>query len=139
MDNYIETLIPHRYPFLFVDEILSVSVDEIVGTKTFSKTKDEMLGGSFPGFGFVPGMILIESMAQCGGAGIKKLGLANGFFGLVSMDKVRFFKGVAYETEVKYIVKNIRVSDRLIKQEGVAYVINEPVAEASWICAKLNS
>ncbi|WP_232424845.1 3-hydroxyacyl-ACP dehydratase FabZ family protein [Algoriphagus resistens] len=92
MDNYIETLIPHRYPFLFVGEILSVSVDEIVGTKTFSKTKDEMLGGSFPGFGYIPGMILIESMAQCGGAGIKKLGLANGFFGLVSMDKVRFLK-----------------------------------------------
>lgn len=139
MENTIESLIPHRFPFLFVDEILIANKEEIIGTKTFSKTTDEMLCGSFPESGFIPGMILIESMAQCGGAGIKLLGLADGFFGLVSLDKVRFFKGVTYEIEVKYIVKNIRVSDRLIKQEGVAYVINEPVAEASWICAKLNS
>ena len=139
MENTIESLIPHRYPFLFVDEILSASVEEIVGVKTFSKSRDEMLAGSFPEVGFIPGMILIESMAQCGGAGIKILGLADGFFGLVSMNGVRFFKGVSFDEEVKYVVKNIRVSERLIKQEGVAYANDEPVAEASWICAKLDS
>ncbi|MBB6326461.1 3-hydroxyacyl-[acyl-carrier-protein] dehydratase [Algoriphagus iocasae] len=139
MNNSIESLIPHRFPFLFVDEIVSASTEEIIGIKTFNKKKDEILTGSFPNSGFIPGMILIESMAQCGGAGIKKLGLANGFFGLVSIDKVRFFKGVTYDTEVKYCVKNLRVSDRLIKQEGIAYVKNEPVAEASWICAKISS
>ncbi|MEB2773945.1 beta-hydroxyacyl-ACP dehydratase [Algoriphagus sp. D3-2-R+10] len=135
--NTIESLIPHRYPFLFVDEILSASREEIIGIKTFSKTKDQMLTGSFPDSGFIPGMILIESMAQCGGAGIKLLGLAEGFFGLVSLDKVRFLSGVSYEIKVKYVVKNIRISDRLIKQEGVVYAMNKPVAEASWICAKL--
>ena len=139
MDNTIESLIPHRFPFLFVDEILTATPEEIIGSKTFSRAADEMLCGSFPDSGFILGMILIESMAQCGGAGIKQLGLADGFFGLVSLDKVRFFKGVSYETEVKYVVKNIRISVRLIKQEGVAYVMNEPVAEASWICAKLNT
>jgi 3-hydroxyacyl-[acyl-carrier-protein] dehydratase len=55
------------------------------------------------------------------------------------MNGVRFFKGVCFDEEVKYVVKNIRVSDRLIKQEGVAYSNDEPVAEASWICAKLDS
>ena len=139
MDNTIESLIPHRFPFLFVDEILTATPEEIIGSKTFSRAADEMLCGSFPDSGFIPGMILIESMAQCGGAGIKQLGLADGFFGLVSLDKVRFFKGVSYETEVKYVIKNIRISVRLIKQEGVAYVMNEPVAGASWICAKLNT
>ncbi|WP_086543601.1 3-hydroxyacyl-ACP dehydratase FabZ family protein [Algoriphagus antarcticus] len=139
MNTTIESLIPHRFPFLFVDEIVSASAEEIIGIKTFSKSNDAMLLGSFPDSGFIPGMILIESMAQCGGAGIKMLGLADGFFGLVSMDKVKFFKGVTYETEIKYVVKNIRVSERLIKQEGVAYVMDELVAEASWICAKLNN
>lgn len=139
MENTIESLIPHRFPFLFVDEILSASAEEIIGVKTFSKTKDEMLTGSFPDSGFIPGMILIESMAQCGGAGIKILGLADGLFGLVSMDGVKFFKGVSFEEEVKFVVKNIRVSERLIKQEGVAYSNDEPVAEATWICAKLDS
>ena len=139
MDNTIESLIPHRFPFLFVDEILTATPEEIIGSKTFRRGADEMLCGSFPDSGFIPGMILIESMAQCGGARIKQLGLAYGFFGLVSLDKVRFFKGVSYETEVKYVIKNIRISVRLIKQEGVAYVMNEPVAEASWICAILNT
>jgi len=136
--NTIETLIPHRHPFLFVDEILSASTEEIVGTKIFSKSRDELCTGSFPDAGFVPGMILIESMAQCGGAGIKLLGLADGFFGLVSLDKVRFLSGVSYETEVKYVIKNIRLSERLIKQEGVVYVEDRPVAEATWVCAKLS-
>lgn len=138
MGNAIESLIPHRYPFLFVDQILSASVEEIIGVKTFHRSKDEMLTGSFPEMGFIPGMILIESMAQCGGAGIKMLGLADGFFGLVSMDGVKFLKGVSFDEEVKYVVKNIRVSERLIKQEGIAYSRDEPVAEASWICAKLD-
>lgn len=137
MENTIEFLIPHRFPFLFVDEILSASAEEIIGIKTFSKTKDEILTGSFPASGFIPGMILIESMAQCGGAGIKILGLADGFFGLVSIDGVKFFKGVSFEEEVQFVVKNIRVSQKLIKQEGVAYSQGEAVAEASWICAKM--
>lgn len=42
-----------------------------------------MLTGSFPDYEYIPGMIIIESMAQCGGAGIKKAKLADGFLGLL--------------------------------------------------------
>ncbi|CAM3376990.1 3-hydroxyacyl-ACP dehydratase FabZ family protein [Zobellia roscoffensis] len=97
-----------------------------------------MLTGSFPDYDFIPGMILVESMAQCGGAGLKKAGLADGFFGLVSMTDVNFMKGVTYGEEIKYVIQNVRVSNRIIKQTGIAFAQNEPVAEATWVCARID-
>lgn len=138
MKTEIEKLVPHRFPFLFVDEIISANENEVIGLKSFSKSKDEMLTGSFPEFDFIPGMILIESMAQCGGAGVKKAGLAEGLFGLVSLDNVTFFKGATYDEEIKYVIKNIRVSNRLIKQSGIAYSNEEPIAEGTWLCVRID-
>jgi 3-hydroxyacyl-[acyl-carrier-protein] dehydratase len=72
----IEILVPQRNPFLFVDKLLSASREEIIGTHIFSDS-NQFLRGSFPDYYFVPGAILIEAMAQCGGAGIRKMGLAD--------------------------------------------------------------
>lgn len=138
METEIEKLIPHRFPFLFVDKIITANEEEVIGVKSFDRTIDKMLTGSFPDYDFIPGMILIESMAQCGGAGVKKAGLAEGFFGLVSMGNVKFLKGVTYDEEIKYIIKNVRVSNRLIKQSGIAYSRDEPIAEATWVCARID-
>ncbi|CAM4143134.1 beta-hydroxyacyl-ACP dehydratase [Zobellia nedashkovskayae] len=138
METEIEKLIPHRFPFLFVDKIISADENEVIGIKSFDKSIDKMLTGSFPDFNYIPGMILIESMAQCGGAGIKKAGLAEGLFGLVSMGDVIFLKGATYGEEIKYVIKNVRVSNRLIKQTGIAYSRNEPIVEATWVCARID-
>jgi 3-hydroxyacyl-[acyl-carrier-protein] dehydratase len=137
METEIEKLIPHRFPFLFVDKIITANEKEIIGIRSFDKS-NEMLTGSFPEFNFIPGMILVESMAQCGGAGIKKAGLADGLFGLASLENVVFLKGVTYNEEIKYIIKNIRVSNRFIKQSGIAYAKNEPIVEATWLCARID-
>ncbi len=138
MSKNIESLLPHRYPFLFVDEIISANADEIIGIETFSKKEDSMLKGSFPEFDYIPGLIIVESMAQCGGAGIKSIGLTDGFFGLVGIDKVTFFKGVSYDVEIKYKIKNIRVSNRVIKQSGIAFVKDDPIVEATWVCVRIS-
>jgi len=138
MKTDIKELIPHRFPFLFVDEIISANKNEIIGLRSFNKSRDEMLTGSFPEFDFIPGMIIIESMAQCGGAGVKKAGLADGLFGLVRLDNVTFFKGATYDEEIKYVIKNIRVSNKLIKQSGIAYLKEEPIAEATWLCVRID-
>jgi 3-hydroxyacyl-[acyl-carrier-protein] dehydratase len=132
----VEDLIPHRDPFLFVDRIISASKEEIVGTKTFDK-KNFWLKGSFPEFSFVPGTILIESMAQCGGAGIRSLGLSDGLFGLAGIDQAEFLKGVEYDQEITYKIKNLRIGDKIIKQSGIAYVNGEPVLTVTWMCLKL--
>ncbi len=134
--NEIEKLLPHRGSFLFVDKILSVSELEIVGTKTFDGT-NSFFRGSFPDHHYVPGMILIESMAQCGGAGIRKLGLAEGVFALVSIQGAKFLKGVNYDTPVTYKIQNLKIGEKLIKQAGVIISENDIVAEASWMSMKM--
>ena len=136
--NEIEKLLPHRGSFLFVDKILSADKQEIVGIKTFDGT-NVFLRGSFPDHDYVPGMILIESMAQCGGAGIRKLGLADGIFGLVSIKAAKFLKGVNYDTPVTYKIKNIKVREKLISQSGIILFKNETAVEASWMSLKMDS
>ncbi|HEX6889046.1 MAG TPA: beta-hydroxyacyl-ACP dehydratase [Chryseolinea sp.] len=131
----VETLIPHRDPFLYVDKIVSATAEEIVGTKVFSDA-DQFLRGSFPGFHFVPGTILIEALAQCGGAGIKKLNLADGFFGFANIENASFFKGVLYGKEFTMVIRNIKIAERYIKQSGVGYTDGDRCVELTWTCVK---
>jgi 3-hydroxyacyl-[acyl-carrier-protein] dehydratase len=84
----------------------------------------------------VPGVILIEAMAQSGGAGLKKLGVLGGddLFFLASVDKVKFRRRVCPGEEVRSEITNLRISAKTIKQAGKAYVGNELAAEAEWLC-----
>jgi 3-hydroxyacyl-[acyl-carrier-protein] dehydratase len=131
----VETLIPHRDPFLFVDRIVSTTPEEIVGIKIFPDS-GQFLKGSFPKFNFVAGTILIEAMAQCGGAGIKKLGLADGLYGFANIENANFFNGVPYGKEFKMVIRNIKIAERYIKQSGVGYVDDKPCLELTWTCVK---
>lgn len=132
----VEYLIPHRDPFLYVDKLVSFNSEVITGTKIFSDA-DPFLRGSFPDFNFVPGVILIEAMAQCGGAGIRKLGLASGVFAFANIESAEFYAGVEYETVFNMIIKNIKVGHRLIKQSGTGMVDNKPCLKATWTCIKV--
>jgi 3-hydroxyacyl-[acyl-carrier-protein] dehydratase len=129
----ITTLVPHRAPFLYVDELLSVSKEEIIGIKTF-KESEGMFRGSTP---IVPGVILIEALAQCGEAGVKKLGITDGIFGLTNIENGSFLKAVNFGDTVKMVIKNIRIGGKIIKQSGIAYVDEIAVAEASWMCLRI--
>ena len=131
----IETLIPHRNPFLYVDELVTLSKDEIVGTTIFSDT-NSFLTGSFPAFNYVPGVILIEAMAQCGGAGIRKLGLADGLFGFANIERATFSKGVQYGAVFKMVIQNIKIAEKYIKQSGRGYVYEDVCVDLTWTCVK---
>ena len=133
----IELLIPHRNPFLFLDELPEVSTQRIVGTKIFSDT-DVFLTSSFPENQFVPGVVLIEAMAQCGGAGIKKLGLAGGIFALAQIENVSFLRGVPYQKNFKMDIQNIKISEKFVKQTGIGWVGSEQCIEATWTCIKFS-
>ncbi len=135
----IEDLIPHRDPFLFVDAITSISREEIVAVKTFNDRENVLLKGSFPGLDILPGTIILESMAQCGGAGVRLLGIAEGVFALAHIEKAQFFEYVKYGDQVKYIIKNIRLSARMVKQHGKAYVGDTVVMEAAWLSIKIDA
>lgn len=137
MIQNIESLIPHRTPFLFVDEIISYTKETIIGYKTFDD-KDNWLKGSFPDLDFIPGTILIESMAQIGGAGVKLLGVTDGIFGLVSIESAEFYAGARFGDKVKFVVDNLRLSEKIIKQQGIGYIDDKPILKASWMCVKLS-
>ena len=133
--NKIENLLPHRAPFLFVNEIVEADKERIVARYVFAE-KEFFFAGHFPDYPVVPGVILIETMAQSGGAGLRKLGVLgdNALFFLATVDKVKFRRQIRPGDEVRSEIKNLRVSPKMIKQSGRAYVGDELAAEAEWMC-----
>ena len=131
----IEELLPHREPFLFINKIEKYDDEKVIGYRRFTE-KDFFFKGHFPGYPVVPGVILIETMAQCGGAGIRLTGRVEKdvLFFLASVDKVKFRQQVRPGDEVKMVIKNLRVSPKTLKQSGKAFVGDQIVAEAEWFC-----
>jgi len=135
MSEEIEKLLPHRDPFLFVDEIIEATKEKIVAKRVFTE-KEYFFKGHFPEYPVVPGVILVETMAQCGGAGLRKLGVMgdDALFFFATVDKVKFRRQVRPGDEVRCEIENLRVSPKMIKQQGKAYVGDEVAAEAEWMC-----
>jgi 3-hydroxyacyl-[acyl-carrier-protein] dehydratase len=129
MSGEIESLLPHRPPFLFVDEIVEASKEKIVAKRTFTES-DFFFNGHFPEYPVVPGVILVETMAQAGGAGLRKLGIIGGsaLFFLATVDKVKFRRQVRPGDTVRSEVENLRISPKMIKQNGMAFVGDELAA-----------
>jgi 3-hydroxyacyl-[acyl-carrier-protein] dehydratase len=130
----ITSLLPHRDPFLFVDSIDEATAERIVGSRTFSES-EPFFAGHFPEYPVVPGVILVESMAQCGGAGIKQLGtIGDKLFFLASVNNVKFRRQVRPGDTVRMVIENLRISPRMLKQKGTSYVGDEIACEAEWMC-----
>jgi len=131
----MKSLLPHREPFLFVDRIEKSDKDEIIGYKRF-KESEFFFPGHFPGYPVVPGVILIEALAQCGGAGVRmgSESSVNSLFVLATVDKAKFRRQVRPGEEVRMVISNLRVSKAMIRQSGKSYVGEELAAEAEWLC-----
>jgi 3-hydroxyacyl-[acyl-carrier-protein] dehydratase len=75
-------------------------------------------------------------MAQCGGAGIKKLGLADGLFGFANIESANFYKGVEYGDVFRMVITNIKIADKYMKQSGLGMIGDQTCMDLSWICVK---
>jgi 3-hydroxyacyl-[acyl-carrier-protein] dehydratase len=129
----IMKILPHRYPFLLVDRILSVELDQhIVGLKNIT-VNEPFFVGHFPQHPIMPGVLIVEAMAQV--AGILALlstpeNMGNQALYLMSLDKVRFRKPVVPGDQLILDLTVLKGKKKYFKMEGKATVNDQLVAEA---------
>ena len=129
-----EDLLPHRDPFLFIDKLLYADQKRYVGEKTFGPDQ-WFFKGHFPDYPVVPGVILIETLAQCGGAGLVASGIVrNGLFFLTGVNNAKFRRQVRPGDTVRMEIENTKVASRMVVQLGKAYVGDELAASAEFKC-----
>lgn len=129
-----EDLLPHRKPFLFVDKLVYADQKRYVGEVTFGADM-WFFKGHFPDYPVVPGVILVESMAQCGGAGLVASGIVcNGLFFLIGVDNAKFRRQVRPGDVLRMEIENTKVSSRMVVQHGRAFVGDELAVEADFKC-----
>jgi len=128
--------VPHRYPFIMVDRIISYTpAKNIVGVKNVS-INEPYFQGHFPGKPIMPGVLIIEALAQTGAVmAYDELMDAhpNQFLYLSSMNKVRFRRPVVPGDQLVLDLTVVRLRKQAIKMRGRASVEDDTAADAEFI------
>ncbi|MDF2927460.1 MAG: hydroxymyristoyl-ACP dehydratase [Paenibacillaceae bacterium] len=138
--NEIQKIIPHRYPFLLIDRILEVEEGKrAVGLKNVS-VNEPFFAGHFPGFPVMPGVLIVEALAQVGAVAILKCEQYQGKLAMFAgIDEFRF-RGQVYPgdtlrlaveiTRMKGIVGKghavASVGDKTVAEGGIMFALTEP-------------
>lgn len=127
----IMKLLPHRYPFLLVDKIIEINGDDsAVGIKNVTANEPQFMG-HFPGNPIMPGVLLIEAMAQTAGAiCARKLGNESSLVYFMTIDNARFRKPVVPGDRVEFHVVKQKQRGNIWKFHCDAMVDGQKVAEA---------
>jgi beta-hydroxyacyl-ACP dehydratase FabZ len=128
----IMQVLPHRYPFLLVDRILEIEEGKrIVGLKNVT-INEPFFQGHFPGHPIMPGVLIIESMAQVGGMLLMRT-IADPSSKVVyflSLDNVKFRRPVKPGDQLRIEMEVLQIRGMMCKMRGVATVDGQVVTEA---------
>lgn len=133
--NAIMRIIPHRYPFLLVDKIIEFIPNEsITGIKNVT-INEPFFQGHFPEHPIMPGVLILEAMAQAGGIMLlNQLEKPQDYVAyFASIDNVKFRKPVLPGDTLRFEMKVISLKRSLSKMHGEAFVGNEKVAEGDFM------
>ena len=131
--------LPHRYPFLLVDRVIDVVPDErIVALKNVT-INEPFFVGHFPHHPVMPGVLVVEAMAQAAGilsfATLGTYSDPDSVFYFAGIDEARFKRPVGPGDQLRFEVSILRKSRQIWKFDGKALVDGQLVAEARLMCA----
>jgi 3-hydroxyacyl-[acyl-carrier-protein] dehydratase len=133
--NEIRKILPHRYPMLLVDRIVELEAERIVGIKNVTGNEPFFMG-HFPDFPVMPGVLIVEAMAQV--AGVLVLSQIedrkNKLVLLASVTEAKFRKPVLPGDQLRIEMKLIKRKTSIAKMYGSASVNGVVVAEAEMMC-----
>jgi len=137
----ITRILPHRYPFLLVDRVTELQPGKrVVGLKNVT-ANEPFFEGHFPGRPVMPGVLIIEAMAQVGGVlarlsvpGALEEGREDAIF-FMAIDKVKFRRPVVPGDQIVFELVPLRTGSRVWKMRGTASVDGKTVAEAELVAS----
>lgn len=138
----IQALLPHRYPFLLVDRVLELEPHKRILAIKNVTCNEPFFQGHFPGHPVMPGVLVIEALAQAGGLLTQLSANADGaskrdqLFYLVKVDKARFSRMVVPGDQLELDVVLKRTIRNMAMYECVARVAGKEVASAEVLCAE---
>lgn len=132
----IQRILPHRYPFLLIDKVVDLTRKQrIVALKNVS-ANEPFFPGHFPGFPIMPGVLIVEAMAQAGGALLltEIADRENKLMVFTGIERARFRRPVVPGDQLRIEVEVLAWRQTAVRMQGKAYVGEKLAAEAVVTC-----
>ena len=129
----IQNILPHRYPFLLVDRIIELEpMKRVVGVKNVT-INEPFFVGHFPGHPVMPGVLILEAMAQTGGLMLAETqnNLQGKIVYFTGIDRAKFRRPVVPGDQLRFEVEMVKYRHAICKMDGKAFVGSNQVCEAA--------
>jgi 3-hydroxyacyl-[acyl-carrier-protein] dehydratase len=134
--------LPHRYPFVLIDRVISMELNKEITALKNVTVNEPFFPGHFPYHPVMPGVLIVEAMAQAAAVlSFKTMGIKpteESVYYFAGIDEARFKKPVSPGDQIILNVKIDRILKGIWKYKGVATVDDKVVAEASMMCILKN-